>query len=61
MRVNDEIVPYLRKVKAEMETLNKLRIKVGIQGDADSELLMIANVHEYGATITAKSAKNVSA
>ena len=43
MRVNDEIVPYLRKVKAEMETLNKLRIKVGIQGDADSELLMIAN------------------
>lgn len=59
MRVNDEIVPYLRKVKAEMETLNKLRIKVGIQGDADSELLMIANVHEYGATITAKSAKNL--
>lgn len=59
MRVNDEIVPYLRKVKAEMETLNKLRIKVGIQGDEDSELLMIAGVHEYGATITAKSAKNL--
>lgn len=59
MRVNDEIVPYLRKVKAEMEALNKLRIKVGIQGDADSELLMIANVHEYGATITAKNARNL--
>lgn len=59
MRVNDEIVPYLRKVKTEMEALNKLRIKVGIQGDADSELLMIANVHEYGATITAKNARNL--
>ena len=59
MRVNDEIVPYLRKVKAEMEALNKLRIKVGIQGDADSELLMISNVHEYGATITAKNARNL--
>lgn len=59
MRVNDEIVPYLRKVKSEMEALNKLRIKVGIQGDADSELLMIANVHEYGATITAKNARNL--
>lgn len=59
MRVNDEIVPYLRKVKVEMEVLNKLRIKVGIQGDADSELLMIANVHEYGATITAKNARNL--
>ena len=59
MRVNDEIVPYLRKVKAEMEALNKLRIKVGIQGDADSELLMIANIHEYGATITAKNARNL--
>lgn len=59
MRVNDEIVPHLRKVKAEMEALNKLRIKVGIQGDADSELLMIANVHEYGATITAKNSRNL--
>ena len=53
-------VPYLRRVKVEMEALNKLRIKVGIQGDADSELLMIANVHEYGATITAKNARNLA-
>lgn len=55
----DEVLPFLRKVKAELETLNRLKIKVGIQGDADSDILVIARVHEYGATITAKSAKNL--
>ena len=59
MDVNDTITPFLKKVRDEMATLNRLKIKVGIQGDADSEILTIARVHEYGATITAKSTKNL--
>ena len=55
----DEVTPYLLQIKAELEKLNRLRIKVGIQSDADGEILMIARVHEYGAVITAKSAKNL--
>ena len=46
-------------VKAELEKLNHTRIKIGIQGNADSELLMIARVHEYGATITPKATRNL--
>ena len=45
--------------KAELEKLNHTRIKIGIQGNADSELLMIARVHEYGATITPKATRNL--
>lgn len=47
------------RVKAELEKLNGTRIKIGIQGNADSELLMIARVHEYGATITPKATRNL--
>ena len=59
MKTKDEVITFLRQVKAEMDTLRRLKIKVGIQGDADSEILTIARVHEYGAVITAKSAKNL--
>ena len=59
MKTKDEVIPFLRKVKAEMEALGRLKIKVGIQGDADNEILTIARVHEYGATITPKSTKNL--
>lgn len=59
MRTKDEVIPFLKKVRDELEALGRLKIKVGIQGDADSEILTIARVHEYGATITAKSAKNL--
>ena len=55
MQVRDNVLPHLRRVKAELEKLNGTRIKIGIQGNADSELLMIARVHEYGATITPKA------
>ena len=68
MRVHDEVLPHLRKVKAELEKLNHMKIKIGIQGSgtnwqnqrvsADADLLTIARVHEYGATITA-SGKNL--
>lgn len=59
MKRKDEVTPYLLELKAELEKLSKMRIKVGIQSDADGEILMIARVHEYGATITAKNAKNL--
>jgi len=60
MRVNDPVSPEIKRIKAELEKLRHISIKVGIQGDEDSELLMIAGVHEYGATITAKKAKNLT-
>lgn len=54
-----DTIQHLKQVRKELADLNRLRIKVGIQGDADSEILTIARVHEYGATITAKHAKNL--
>lgn len=59
MQVRDNVLPHLRRVKAELEKLNGTRIKIGIQGNADRELLMIARVHEYGATITPKATRNL--
>ena len=59
MKFGDRITPELLRIKGELEQLQKLRIKVGIQGDADSEILTIARVHEYGAVIHAKQAKNL--
>lgn len=59
MKFSDRITPELLRIKGELEQLQKLRIKVGIQGDADSEILTIARVHEYGAVIHAKQAKNL--
>lgn len=60
MKFSDRVTPELERIKKELETLDRLHIKVGIQGDEDSDLLMIAHVHEYGATITAKRAKNLA-
>ena len=59
MKFSDRITPELLRIKGELEQLQKLRIKVGIQDDADSEILTIARVHEYGAVIHAKQAKNL--
>lgn len=59
MKLSDRVTPELLRIKGELEQLQKLRIKVGIQGDADSEILTIARVHEYGAVIHAKQAKNL--
>lgn len=43
-----------------IEEINKLKnskIEVGVFGGKDSEILMIARVHEFGVTITPKKAK----
>lgn len=57
--LNDQVLPELKRIRAELAKLRACTIHVGIQGDADSEILTIARVHEYGATIHAKNAKNL--
>jgi len=49
--VKDNITAELSRIKSELAALSGMKIYVGIQGDADSELLKIARVHEYGAEI----------
>ncbi len=61
MRVlRDTVRPELERIKRELAALRSLEIHVGIMGDAESDLLMIAHVHEYGATITAKNVRNLT-
>ena len=59
MTVTDTATPELERILTELKKLRSMRIKIGVQGDADSEILMIANVHEYGCTITPKHSKNL--
>ena len=59
MTLNDQVLPELKRIRAELAKLRACTIHVGIQGNADSEILTIARVHEYGATIHAKNAKNL--
>lgn len=59
MTVTDTATPELERILTELKKLRSMRIKIGIQGDADSEILVIANVHEYGCTITPKHSKNL--
>lgn len=58
--IKDTLRPHLEKIRSELTALAKMRIRVGVQGDEDSDILVIAGVHEYGATITAKNAKNLA-
>lgn len=61
MRVlRDTVRPELDRIKRELAALRSLQIHVGIMGDSKSDLLMIAHVHEYGATITAKNVRNLT-
>lgn len=61
MRVlRDTVRPELDRIKRELAALRSLQIHVGIMGDSESDLLMIAHVHEYGATITAKNVRNLT-
>jgi len=58
--IKDTLRPELERIKTELKALQALKIHVGVQGSADSDLLMIAGVHEYGATIRAKNVKNLA-
>lgn len=48
----------MERIKRELTVLQGVSIHVGILGDAGSDILMIAGVHEYGATISAKNVKH---
>ncbi len=58
--LKDTFRPDMERIKRELTALGSLTVRVGIVGQADSDLLMIAHVHEYGATITAKNVKNLA-
>lgn len=49
----------MERIKRELTALQGVSIHVGILGDAGSDILMIAGVHEYGATISAKNVKHI--
>lgn len=50
----------MARIKREIAALRGLTVHVGIMGDAGGDLLMIAGVHEYGATIHAKNVKHLA-
>lgn len=58
--IRDDWTPWYEKTKAELARLALAEIHVGILGSADSEMLKIAAVHEFGATIHPKNAKNLA-
>ena len=58
--IQDTVTPELERISRELKRLGRMAIHVGIQGKADSDILMIANVHEYGATIHARNVKNLA-
>ena len=59
-RTRDDWTPWYERTKAELARLAGAEIHVGILGGADSELLRIAAVHEFGATIHPRNAKNLA-
>jgi len=50
MASGNAVLEDIQRIKREITSLSKMQILVGIQGDEDSEVLMIANVHEFGLT-----------
>lgn len=58
--IKDTVRPELQRIKKELSALAELTIHIGIQGTAGSDILTIAGVHEYGATIRAKNVKNLA-
>ena len=61
MRIlKDTVRPELARIKRELEALKGMSVHIGIMGDSENDLLMIARVHEYGATINAKNVKHLA-
>lgn len=70
--IEDEITPELDRIVRELKKLEGMSIHIGIQGDsgydasgagkpgAPADILTIANVNEFGATIKAKNVKNLA-
>ena len=58
--IRDDWTPWYQRTKEELAKLAQAEIHVGILSSADGELLKIARVHEFGATIRPKNAKNLA-
>ena len=70
--IEDEITPELERITRELKKLSGMSIHIGIQGasgydasgaakeGAPADILTIANVNEFGATIKAKNVKNLA-
>lgn len=50
----------MARIKRELAALRKMSVHVGVMGNAGSDIVMIAGVHEYGATIHAKNVKHLA-
>ncbi|WP_425447744.1 hypothetical protein [Dethiothermospora halolimnae] len=57
MRVNIEDENNIPRLLEALEELSRKSIQIGIFGEDDSQILMIARVNEFGAHIEPKSAK----
>ena len=69
MTIEDTATPELERIKKELIKLSSIQIHIGIQGSsgygaggegregAPADIITIANVHEFGATIKAKNVK----
>lgn len=72
MTIEDNITPELERIKSELKKLSQMKIHIGIQGaagygaagegkaGAPADIMTIANVNEFGATIKAKNVKNLA-
>ena len=71
MRIEDNVSEEIERIRKELARLKGITIRVGIQNgggkdaggknqDTPADILTIAGVHEFGATITAKKVSNLA-
>lgn len=71
MIIEDGITEELERIKQELQRLGRMKITIGIQGatgknargedvKASADIMTIAGIHEFGATIKAKNVKNLA-
>lgn len=71
MEIEDNVTPEIERITAELQKLKGMTIHVGIQNgnakgaagedkDTPADILTIAGVHEFGATIKAKNVSNLA-
>lgn len=67
----DDITGELQRIRQEFEKLGRMKITIGIQGvagknskgqevSATADIMTIAGIHEFGATIKAKNVRNLA-
>lgn len=71
MIIEDNLTRGFDRIERELERLGKMKITIGIQGvagknkkgetvKAEADIMTIAGVHEFGATIKAKNVRNLA-